>query len=400
MPLHPRLSRAAIELVKAFETFNAVAQPLAGGGWTIGYGHTRTARDGAEVGREDGQALLVYDLNQAAEVVARALYAPASQRQFDALVAFCFNIGVENFRSSSALARFNAGATLEAADEIERWRHAELGAGAQVVDALVRRRAAEKAHFLGLPEGLSRSPSPVLRPLSGEAAPAPVAPEGPTTAEPSALVAAANGIQARLRELVPDVPPAPEPVPPAPTAEEEEEPEAPPFPVAEASPPAPSVAPSTPAPAVREERTDRLEPPAAQPEPQPLAAPYAPAPPAPPTHAAVEAANDVHAPPPPLVPEAPSPQKPVSAPAPVPTPDPAAAEPRPASPATGPAPAPRRAPFILAAVGAALVVIAAILILGGRVDLSSLLVGGLGALTLAAAIYGLLGPGRGGGAGP
>ena len=216
MKLHPRLSRAAVELVARFETYHATAQPAAGGGWTVGYGHTRSARQGAYVTRDDARALLLYDLAAAADVVETSLFAPVSQRQFEALSAFCFNIGAENFRRSSALARLNAGAELEAADEIERWRRAELGAGAQVVDALVRRRAAEKAHFLGLPEGFSKSPRAVLRPLPGEdgagreadvAAPQPAA---------SATLQAADSVRARLRELVPEPGLAPdlEPEPP------------------------------------------------------------------------------------------------------------------------------------------------------------------------------------------
>jgi lysozyme len=410
MPLHPRLSRAAIKLVEAFETFHAVARPLSSGGWTIGYGHTLTAREGAALGREDGRALLIYDLNRAAEVVSAALYAPASQHQFDALVAFCFNIGEDNFLASSALTRFNAGAPLEAADEIERWRRAELGGGAQVVDALVRRRAAEKAHFLGLPEGLSKSPSAVLRPLSGDAVHPPLAPAGePQPAQTSALLAAANSIQARLRDLVPDGETGREPAP-EPTAEASEEAEAPPFPPIEPSPPVvapepqpelhaeaepdPQSEPELEPPSEPVPETDRLqmEPGAASPGPTrsaepPSAAPYAPPPPALPGPEPVEPANDLHAPPPPLA-RLERPER-----LPEPAPEPTEAAPSSPDPQAGaPVPMRRRTPFVLAAVGAALMVIAALLILGGRADLSSLLVGGLGALTLATAIYGLLGP--------
>ena len=59
MKLHPRLSRAAIELVTRFETFQPLARPAAAGGWSVGYGHTRSAREGAHVTRSDAEALLL-----------------------------------------------------------------------------------------------------------------------------------------------------------------------------------------------------------------------------------------------------------------------------------------------------------------------------------------------------
>ena len=42
-----QVSKAAIELVKQFEGFRRRAARLPDGRWTIGYGHTRTAREGA-----------------------------------------------------------------------------------------------------------------------------------------------------------------------------------------------------------------------------------------------------------------------------------------------------------------------------------------------------------------
>jgi len=69
--MRPRLSvsRSAVELIKAFEGFRSKAAKLDDGRWTIGYGHTLTAREGArrmiaagskESGR--GRVLLVASL--------------------------------------------------------------------------------------------------------------------------------------------------------------------------------------------------------------------------------------------------------------------------------------------------------------------------------------------------
>ncbi len=63
-------------------------------------------------------------------------------------MAFAFNVGVDNFRHSSVLRRVNEGALIQAACALEMWRRAEFEGERIVVDALVRRRAAEKTLFL------------------------------------------------------------------------------------------------------------------------------------------------------------------------------------------------------------------------------------------------------------
>ena len=381
MKLHPRLSRAALELVTRFETFQPTAQPAAAGGWTVGYGHTRSAREGAHVNRADAEALLLYDLSAAAEGVEAALFAPVTQRQFEALTAFAFNIGTDNFRRSSALARVNAGAELEAADEIERWRHAELGAGAQVVDALVRRRAAEKAHFLGLPEGFSKSPSAVLRPLAMEGPHEAERPPIEAAPTPSATLSAANTVQARLRELVPD-PETPAPERPAPEPHFGQPPFGAPSPM-EASPvdlAFDDIALSEPAAPIEETR------------PEPTPTPFAPAPPPnPEAPSSRPAANDAAPPPPMTEPE--PPPAPVSRPASRPASTVEAAPP-PAAPAWRKLISARILYAALVALGASLLVAAAVLILGGKASFANLALGVIGVLTMTPGVYGLLGAPR------
>ena len=390
MKLHPRLSRAAVELVIRFETFHPTAQPAAGGGWTVGYGHTRSARELARVSRQDGETLLLYDLAAAAEVVEANMFAPIGQHQFDALTAFCFNIGAENFRSSSALARINAGAELEAADEIERWRRAELGAGPQVVDALVRRRAAEKAHFLGLPDGFSKSPSAVLRPLpgaDGQGWETPPPPIEPVTA--SATLTAAHSVQARLRELVPEpeappyVQPAPEPAL-APEGEPEPKPERWEEPVSQAliAEPLPTeFHVSAPARVGSAPYGGRPKRPPVSP------APYIAPPPPPPAHdlaaQAAQAANDSAVSRAPLA-AASSPATPVGASA-----GPGVGT----SAVSSPKFTARRVYAVLAVFGGCLFLAAAALILAGRPTLANLVLGVCGVGLMTPGVYGLLGPG-------
>lgn len=161
-----RVSRAAIELIKRFEGYRRHAAQLPDGRWMIGYGHTLTARAGAEVSEPDAEALLVYDLISVQHTVNENVFAPLSQNQFDALCSFAFNIGLDNFRRSQVLKRLNAGAAVQAACAMELWRKADFQGERIVVDTLVRRRAAEKALFLTPPGGdFAPAPSPIIRPI-------------------------------------------------------------------------------------------------------------------------------------------------------------------------------------------------------------------------------------------
>jgi lysozyme len=159
-----QVSRKALELIERFEGYRAKAARLPDGRWTIGYGHTKTARKGAEVSESDAEALLIYDLLEITEAVSSSIFAPLSQNQFDALCAFAFNVGVDNFRQSVVLRRLNEGEPLRAAGALDLWRKAEFEGEHIVIDALVRRRAAEKALFLTPADGFTPAPTPLLRP--------------------------------------------------------------------------------------------------------------------------------------------------------------------------------------------------------------------------------------------
>lgn len=163
-PRH-QVSRAAVDLIKRFEGYRQTSAQLPDGRWTIGYGHTLTARPGASVSEKDAEALLLYDLISVAHSVNEHTYTPLTQNQFDALVCFAFNIGLENFLRSGVLRRINEGSLLQAACAMEMWRKADFEGERIVIDALVRRRSAEKTLFLTPANGeWVPAPSPVLRP--------------------------------------------------------------------------------------------------------------------------------------------------------------------------------------------------------------------------------------------
>ncbi|MBO9709666.1 MAG: lysozyme [Caulobacter sp.] len=239
-----QVSRAAVDLIKRFEGYRMKAAQLPDGRWTLGYGHTLTARAGASVSEQDAEALLLYDLITVAHAVNENVYTPLNQNQFDALVCFAFNIGTENFVRSAVLRRINEGALLQAACGMEMWRKADFEGERIVIDALVRRRAAEKTLFLTPVDGdWVAAPSSVLRPKVDYDASNLVPTQTPATVTtslegdkavahredaPAALLADPNGpsaseqaaaaVGARLEAILPETPPIAPPAVAAPAA--------------------------------------------------------------------------------------------------------------------------------------------------------------------------------------
>lgn len=159
----PRLttSKSGRQLIKAFEGFRAKAAPLeGGGGWVVGYGHVKSARKGVEIGRADAEKLLIYDLIVIEDAINDHVFAPLTQNQFDALASLTFNIGPQRFRRSAVARYLNEGRPIDAAAAFDDWRRGVIEGRAVIVDALARRRAAERALFLTPEHGHVAAPTP------------------------------------------------------------------------------------------------------------------------------------------------------------------------------------------------------------------------------------------------
>ena len=166
MPRRMRISRSGIELIKSFEGFSSRTVRVDDEYWVIGFGHLRKSKDPYRITRNEAeQVLREYDLPPFEALVLDHTYTPLHQGAFDALVSFAFNIGEEAFLKSDVLALLNAGETIAAAEAMGAWRKAKVGGRTMVLDALVRRRAAEKAMFLGHPSGPAPAPSAMVRPV-------------------------------------------------------------------------------------------------------------------------------------------------------------------------------------------------------------------------------------------
>jgi lysozyme len=131
------------EFIKAHESLVLNAYQCPAGVWTIGWGHTRTAKPGMVVTRVQAERLLVQDLRTAEEAV-NEVKVPLTRKQFDALVSFVFNVGVGAFKKSTLLRLLNQGKYEAVPAQLARWNKAN----GKVLNGLVRRRKEEAAMWL------------------------------------------------------------------------------------------------------------------------------------------------------------------------------------------------------------------------------------------------------------
>ena len=152
------LSDTGLDLIKSFEGFRPVDRTLINGQRVVGYGHKVRGEEAMMVSRAKADDLLVADLAPYEDMINNEVYAPLTQNQFDALVSLAFSLGPRAFQDSPTLHLMNNGRPLDAARSFEVWRKSRINGRTYIVDALVRRRAAEKALFLTLETGHVAAP--------------------------------------------------------------------------------------------------------------------------------------------------------------------------------------------------------------------------------------------------
>jgi lysozyme len=157
-------SRAAFDLIASFEGFRTRAVVAPNGKWTLGFGHVATAREGLNVTRAEAEDLLRWDLLPIEDSLRQVALTPLTQNQFDALLSFAFNIGLENFKRSDVLKYLNQGQPTAAALSMHAWRRARVNGRVLTIDALVRRRAAEAALFLEPVGARAAAPTSIIVP--------------------------------------------------------------------------------------------------------------------------------------------------------------------------------------------------------------------------------------------
>lgn len=138
-----KASGNAIKLIKEFEGCRYRAYDCPAGVCTIGYGHTDGVYSGMTITQEDAERFLMQDVEKIEKAINQALLVKINQNQFDALVSFVFNIGIQAFYKSTLLVKLNLGAFKVIPYEFNRWVHihGEFSKGLQ------RRRNQEVALF-------------------------------------------------------------------------------------------------------------------------------------------------------------------------------------------------------------------------------------------------------------
>jgi lysozyme len=142
-----KTNAAGLALIKRFEGLKLRAYTCSAGVWTIGYGSTRAVRPGMVITQADADARLREDLSDAEEAVAILIDVPLSPNEFSALVSLVYNIGAGAFGSSTLRRLINSGDRKGAALQFKRWNRG----GGQILNGLVKRRAAETALFVAAP---------------------------------------------------------------------------------------------------------------------------------------------------------------------------------------------------------------------------------------------------------
>ncbi|WP_445506780.1 glycoside hydrolase family protein [Niallia sp. 03190] len=139
-----KTSKTGIDLIKKFEGCRLLAYKDAVGVWTIGYGHTRNVKPGQVITQAQAEEMLKDDLKKYEEGVLSAIKVRLNQNQFDALVSFCYNLGVGSLQKSDLLKAINKKDFIGAGRKFARW----INAGGNVLTGLIKRRAAEATLFV------------------------------------------------------------------------------------------------------------------------------------------------------------------------------------------------------------------------------------------------------------
>ena len=141
-----KISEDGLELIKKFEVCETSAYQDSVGVWTIGFGHTKGVEEGQTCSIEDAESMLADEMDEYEGYINNMVKVDLQQHEFDALVAWVYNLGPTNLGESTMLKVLNGGQFDRVPDEMNRWTRA----GGEILEGLVRRRQAESLMFQNL----------------------------------------------------------------------------------------------------------------------------------------------------------------------------------------------------------------------------------------------------------
>ena len=165
--LNMNYSKNAMTLIKDFEGCRLTAYRDGGGVLTQGYGNTHHVIEGSTITQERADADLLANVQDAVDAVNDYVTMPLHQGQFDALVDFTFNVGVNAFKKSTLLRLLNTGDYQGAHDQFDRWN---MDNG-KVVKGLQRRRDADQKLWSTEPERVAEAVVEAIEAVPAKAPP-------------------------------------------------------------------------------------------------------------------------------------------------------------------------------------------------------------------------------------
>jgi lysozyme len=144
-----RTSHAGINEIKKLEGFSAVPYRDSANYPTIGYGHKIKSNEYFErITEQQATQILKQDLSIAEKTIRNDVVVPLSRNQFDALVLFVFNVGVNAFKDSTLLKLLNEGDYIGAARQFGQWVYITIDGRKEISEGLIVRRDREYNLFI------------------------------------------------------------------------------------------------------------------------------------------------------------------------------------------------------------------------------------------------------------
>lgn len=139
-----KLSTEGRSLIEQWEGLHLTSYQDIGGIWTIGYGHTGGVKPNTTITREEANRILDEDVKIHAKGITNFITVELSQHQYDALVSFHFNLGVNILEGTTLLNYLNSRQWQAAANEMMAY----INVNGSPVQGLINRRRSEVALFL------------------------------------------------------------------------------------------------------------------------------------------------------------------------------------------------------------------------------------------------------------
>lgn len=139
-----KTSKDGLDFIQDVEGCKLFAYLDTGGVWTIGVGHTGPeVVKGLSCTMEQVTKWLAEDVREAEDAINSLVKVPLTQNQFDALVSFVFNVGVNAFKGSTMLQKLNGKDYSGASNQFPRWNKDN----GRVITGLTKRRLLEQSVF-------------------------------------------------------------------------------------------------------------------------------------------------------------------------------------------------------------------------------------------------------------